>query len=444
MRTLPEEYLRRMKKMLGDEFPSLKEAYRSPAFRGIRFNPLKCTGETLKESLPYPLRDSPFSPLGFYLPGNAERIGSLPLHHAGAFYVQEPSASSAVTVLDPKPGERILDLCAAPGGKSTQIASLMTGKGVLWSNEVVRGRVNALLSNLERIGVRNAVVSCCHPARLCRALAGYFDRVLVDAPCSGEGMFRRSAEAVRDWSPAHVKACAVRQLLILGCAASAVRESGVLVYSTCTFSKEENEDVVSAFLAGHGDFRLEDCGVPFGRPGFLPQTRRIYPMDGGEGQFVARMRRVSPNPCSVRPGEKTEGKDAEMALALYREIFRKDPVGRIEQSRSDFFLAPENFPKTDGLGVLRAGVMLGTLRVGRVEPAHALFMAGNAEDFRNALSLAADSAEAAAFLRGEELNAAGQAGGYCAVLIDGMPVGFGKCSNGRIKNHYPKGLRNVL
>ena len=193
--------------------------------------------------------------------------GRQPLHHAGAFYVQEPSAASAVTVLAPVPGDRVLDLCAAPGGKSTQIAGALQGQGLLWSNEVVRNRAQVLLSNMERMGVRNAVVSSCRPDLLCERLAGYFDKVLVDAPCSGEGMFRREPQAVKEWSLAHTEACAARQLAILNSAAQAVREGGVLVYSTCTFAPVENEGVVSAFLQKHPGFVLEETGLSGGRQG---------------------------------------------------------------------------------------------------------------------------------------------------------------------------------
>lgn len=442
---LPQSFKNKMESMLGGEYPAFLNCYQKPYYRGIRLNTLKCGERTLKASLPFSLEPTPFSPVSYYIPQDAQKVGSLPMHHAGAFYSQEPSAASAVTALNPVPGDRVLDLCAAPGGKSTQIAALLQGSGLLWSNEIVRSRANVLLSNLERTGVRNAVVSSCHPETLCSGLAGYFDKVLVDAPCSGEGMFRRDEQALQDWSREHVEACAVRQLAILRSAAHALKENGVLVYSTCTFSKEENEEVVASFLAGHEDFVLEDCGAAFGRPGFLPQTRRIYPMDGGEGQFMARMRRLSPSSCFVRPGKIPEGSETALALSFYRSVFRTDPEPgtRIRQVRGGFFLVPDDFPEADGLGVLRAGLMLGTLRVGRVEPAHALFMAAKPEELRHALSFASDSAEIAAFLRGEELQIAGPAGGYCAVLADGVSVGFGKCSDGRIKNHYPKGLRNI-
>ena len=182
---LPEEFLRRMESQLGDEYPAFLECYDRPAYRGVRLNTLKCGEGTLRDSVPFELIPSPFSDTGFYADYEGG-FGKLPAHHAGMFYAQEPSASSAVTALDPRPGERILDLCAAPGGKATQIAGAMEGRGLLWANEPVRGRAGALLSNLERLGVMNAVVSCAYPERLCPALGGFFDRVLVDAPCSGE------------------------------------------------------------------------------------------------------------------------------------------------------------------------------------------------------------------------------------------------------------------
>ena len=221
--------------MLGGEYEAFRAEYEKPHRRGIRLNTLKCDAQTLAETLPFPLVPSPFSPLSYYAPADA-RMAAYPLYHAGAFYSQEPSASSAVTLLDPQPGERVLDLCAAPGGKSTQIAALTQDRGLLWSNEVVRSRASVLASNLERMGVKNAVVSSVYPDVLAEKLAGYFDRVLVDAPCSGEGMFRRDPAAVQEWSPAHVETCAVRQLAILKSAARCVRAGGVLVYSTCTFS----------------------------------------------------------------------------------------------------------------------------------------------------------------------------------------------------------------
>lgn len=432
-----------MKDLLGNEYPAYLASFENPPFRGIRLNTLKCSADVLKASLPFPLEPSPFSPLGYLLPKSAEKIGRLPMHHAGAFYVQEPSAASAVTVLNPQPGEKILDLCAAPGGKSTQIAALLGGKGLLWSNEAVHNRAGILLSNMERMGIRNAIVSCCGPDVLCSRLEGYFDRVLVDAPCSGEGMFRRSEEAIQDWSPEHVKSCAVRQLAILESACTAVKGNGVLVYSTCTFSREENEEVVAKFLTSHSDFKLSDCGTTFGRPAFLPQARRVFPMDGGEGHFVAKLVRHSSVSCSVRERNFTEPKDLKPAQELCSRIFQEKPLQHIEKIQDSFYLVPDGFPCTDGLGVLRVGVQLGTLRPGRAEPAHAVFMASKPEELQKTVALSHDSTAIAAFLHGEEIQVPAEMKGWCGVAVNGVTVGFGKCSDGRLKNHYPKGLRNL-
>ena len=440
---LPQAFLSRMQTMLGDEYSQFLAAYDQPHFRGVRINPLKCDRETIEAAMGT-LTPSPFSPLCFYT--QTEKVGSLPLHHAGAFYSQEPSASSAVTVLAPEPGEKVLDLCAAPGGKSTQIAACLMGEGLLWSNEIVKNRAQILLSNMERMGVKNAVVSSCHPETLCSRLAGFFDKVLVDAPCSGEGMFRRDEQAVEEWSPEHVKACADRQLAILHSAKQAVREGGVLVYSTCTFSPEENEGVIRRFLEEEPGFVLESPGVSFGRKAEAMDAVRIYPMDGGEGHFAARLRRVSENPkmpASLKlPAEKGEG--FQLARELLQKVFRQPPKNPVMQAGNRLYLLPDRLPELSGLGVLRAGVEVGEIKGKRIEPAHGLFMATRQEDLQYSVSFPSNSAEIASFLRGEELGVELDApnGSYVGVCVDHVTVGYGKYSSGRLKNHYPKGLRN--
>ena len=440
---LPQAFLSRMQTMLGEEYPQFVAAYQQPHFRGVRLNPLKCNRETLEAAMG-PLQPSPFSPLCFYT--ETEKVGSLPLHHAGAFYSQEPSASSAVTVLAPQPGEKVLDLCAAPGGKSTQIAACLMGQGLLWSNEIVKNRAQILLSNMERMGVKNAVVSSCHPEMLCSRLAGFFDKVLVDAPCSGEGMFRRDEQAIEEWSPEHVKACADRQLAILHSAKQAVKEGGVLVYSTCTFSPEENEGVIRRFLEEESGFVLESPGVSFGRKAEAMDAVRIYPMDGGEGHFAAKLRRVSENPHSPAslklPAEK--GESFKLARELLQKIFRTPLQNALLQAGSRVYLLPEELPELSGLGVLRAGVEVGEVKGKRMEPAHGLFMAAKPKALQFCVSFPSSGEEIAAFLRGEELGIELDApnGSYVGVAADGVTVGYGKYSGGRLKNHYPKGLRN--
>lgn len=443
MITLPNDFIIRMKAMLKEEAEEFLSCYNQPHFRGARLNPIKCTDEILKESLPFPVSPAPFSPLSYYIPPESDKVGTLAMHHAGAFYSQEPSAASAVTILAPEPGDKVLDLCAAPGGKSTQIAALLNGNGLLWSNEVVRSRAMILLSNIERTGVKNAVVSSCRPDILCERLSGFFDKVLVDAPCSGEGMFRRDAQAVSDWSVEHVKACADRQLAILNSTADAVKENGILVYSTCTFSTEENEGVVCKFLEEHKDFILESPNVSFGRPAFdLPFARRIFPMDGGEGHFVARMRRLSQNSCRTVLYVAKQTSAAKQAKSFYRELFRNSLQSEIEQIGSNLLLLPQGVPQLNGLGVIRAGVLLGEVKTNRIEPAHALFMAAKPDELNSVINFTEDSVQMAQFLRGEELEVEENLQGYTGVAANRIMVGFGKCSSGRLKNHYPKGLRN--
>ncbi len=435
---LPQEFLADMKNMLGEEWQSFVASYDEPRYRGIRLNTLKCDLSILRKSLPFALQPSPFAETSFY--AGEEKLGHLPAHHAGMFYGQEPSASSAVTVLAPEPGEKILDLCAAPGGKSTQIAAKLCGKGLLWSNEIIGSRASVLLSNIERMGVRNAVVSSVHPEKLCGTLQGYFDRVLVDAPCSGEGMFKKEPDAITGWSRKNVIACAQRQQSILHSAAQAVKFGGVLVYSTCTFSKEENEETIALFLREHADFSLEPIDVPFGRLAFGMSALRIFPMDKGEGHFVCKMRRIEENSC--RAGEFTLPKTKEDTAVIhdfYSKALNLAPQERLYFSGEKVFLLPDILPETQGLNILRAGVFLGEKKLKRFEPAHAFFMSRHKADCRQTIDLPADSPLLNAFLRGEEIPAETQ--GYTAMCVNGVITGFGKASGGRLKNKYPKGLR---
>lgn len=454
LQCLPPEFLQRMEGWKEFDFEAFCQSYEKPPYRGIRLNRLKCTAqveEKLMSSFDGRLRRAPFSEDSYYLPDGFEGIGKIPLHHGGAFYVQEPSAASAVTVLAPQPGDRVLDLCAAPGGKSTQIASLLQGKGLVWSNEIVKNRAQILLSNMERMGVRNAVISSCHPERLCAGLAGFFDKVLVDAPCSGEGMFSRDPQAIGEWSQSHVEACAQRQLAILKSASQGVKEGGILVYSTCTFSPEENEGVIAQFLDEFPGFRLMECGVSFGRPGRpefgggkeeMSLTRRIFPMDGGAGHFVAKFLRLEENfnfPPLYFPGkEEVEEKELRACLG---ECFSTALKGKVEKFGGFLYEIPEGLPFLQGLGVLRAGVCVGEIKKGRIEPAHGIFAAASPGELARKICLEGTSWEAVAFLHGEEIPCKER--GYTGVVVDGVTVGFGKASNGMLKNRYPKGLRNL-
>ncbi len=439
-----QEFFDRMNS-IGCDTDALREAYSQPPKRSIRINTLKLPLER-RFLLGIELEPLPFSPLGFLVADDDLRLGRSPWHHAGAYYVQEPSAMSAVTVLDPQPGEYILDMCAAPGGKSTQIAAQMRNKGLLWCNEYVRSRATVLLSNIERMGISCAAVSSLHPDRIAETMAGMFDRVLVDAPCSGEGMFRKDDYAIHEWSPEHVAACAQRQAAILDSTAECVREGGIMVYSTCTFSPEENELNIAAFLERHPDFSLEPINDGFGRFGLnlsdkydLTQTRRVYPMDGGEGHFVAKLRRAGERPQSH--GEHNAAPPPAEVSALLDECFTSAPLGDVRTVGDYIYLLPPAYADFGSAPVIRAGLLLGTRKKNRIEPEHALFLAATAESCRNIIRLTPDSAELNAFLHGETIPVDDNIRGWCAVACGDIVTGFGKCSDGTLRNRYPKGLR---
>ena len=463
--TLPQGFIDRMKRLLSDDWAAFLASYDRPLYRGLRVNTLKMTADELIPLLPFAVTPSPFSPDG-YVFDKDHKVGADPLHHAGAYYCQEPSAMSAVSVLAPKPGERILDLCAAPGGKSTQIAAQLQGEGLLWCNEFIRNRALVLSQNIERCGVPNAVISQMDTAPLCERLQGYFDGVLADVPCSGEGMFRKEPDALTDWSEEAIQTCVTRGRHILEAAAKAVAPGGRLVYSTCTFAPEENECQIAWFLQHHPDFTPEAPSVAFGQDGFawervasfadgdtvapacsLTLTRRILPPQG-EGHFVALLRRQGE---TVRESEVPYRKhrspaprrDAVLdeAKTLYESCCRVPRDGTFMAVGDTIRLLPPDLPDTTGLHLVAAGVAVAVRAHNRLEPAHGLFMSMAADDCTQCLSLSPDDPALAAFLRGEEIAIPPSFKGYCAVAAGTAVCGFGKASGGRLKNHYPKGLR---
>lgn len=446
MNNLPQDFLDQMKTLLSDtEYDRFMQDCGKPAFRGIRVNTLKCTEEKLKQLLPYVGSRTPFCENAFYIPPEQDGVGDDPLHRAGAFYVQEPSASSAVTVLDVRKGDIVLDLCAAPGGKSTQIAAALGGEGLLWSNEIVRSRAAVLLSNMERMGVANAVVSCCHPDILCQRLGGFFDKILVDAPCSGEGMFRKDADAASQWSLEHTRSCSERQLSILNSAAAALKDGGTLVYSTCTFSAYENENVIERFLSSHPEFTLADCGVSFGKRS-MDKAVRILPEHGGEGHFAAKLVKLGELYRSDSlPVPEKPFPELRQSLDMYDEILTERIFGeRLKKIGDKVIILPQaELPDMSGLGVLRAGVLLGEIKKNRIEPSHALYMAADREHLRTYIDLPYGNNRLRAFYHGEETDIDSDIKGFCGVLVEGISTGFGKAGGGVLKNRYPKGLRSL-
>ena len=427
---LPQDFLNRMETQLGTEFPEYLQSLERPRAVALRFNPLK--GEM--PSLDFVGENVPWEPMGYYYDPQA-RPGLHPYHEAGVYYLQEASAMSAVALLDPQPGERICDLCAAPGGKTTQIAGRMAGEGFLLCNEINPKRAKILSRNIERMGVANALVTNEHPQRLAERLPGYFHRVLIDAPCSGEGMFRKEEAAVTDWSVETVQMCARRQAEILHSGAQLVRPGGRLVYSTCTFAPEENEQTIEAFLAQHPEFSLEEVCAPWFTQAGTGQFRLWPHKLLGEGHFAAVMRKAE---------AETENIPEEPAQKLPKQwsAFAKDlniclPEGKAISFGSSLYWAPKELPQLRGLKVLRPGLELGEVKKDRFEPAHALALW--LKTCANTENLPADSQEAKAYLHGDVVPAANR--GWCLVQVDGYSIGWGKGDGKVLKNHYPKGLR---
>ena len=425
---VPAEFADRMGSILGDELPAFLQALEEPPCRGIRLNPLKKTGAAARyergERIPWAE--------GAFLLDGASQAGATVLHEAGAFYLQEPGAMIPAAVLDARPGERVLDLCAAPGGKTTQIGCAMRGQGLLVANEPVQKRAQILSRNVERMGIGNAVVTCAWPEQLSSRWPEVFDAVLADAPCSGEGMFRRVPESRVEWTREKAAGCAERQRVILGEAAKMVRPGGRLVYSTCTYNPEENEENVRWFLSCHPDFEpaafsLSGADAPEGFFTCYPHRMK------GEGQFTALFRRKGGgDPGS--PGKSTLPAPSKEETAVFRKEFPTLPVPNL---RFGSLLARlESCPDLSGIRVLRVGLHLGEIRGKVAVPDHAAALSADPPSVP-AVDMTAE--EACRWLAGETLNR--DAAGWILTRWQGLAVGWGKGSEGVVRNHYPKGLR---
>ena len=427
---LPEAFLQRMEAQLGSEYPAFLESLERPRAVALRFNPLK--GE--RPVLPFVGAPVPWEPEGFYYDPET-RPGLHVYHEAGVYYLQEASAMAPVALLDPKPGERVCDLCAAPGGKTTQIAGRMLGQGFLVCNEINPKRAKILSRNIERMGVANALVTNEHPETLASRFPGFFDRVLADAPCSGEGMFRKEEAAVTDWSQETVQMCARRQREILDSAARLVRPGGRLVYSTCTFAPEEDEETVAAFLEAHPEFTPEPVEAPWFVPGENASYRMWPHKLLGEGHFAAVLRKTQGESGEVPacPGEKCPKAWESFAKELDITL----PEGKAVFFGQSLYWAPMELPELNRLKVLRPGLELGTERKGRFEPAHALALW--LKTCAAAESFPPESPEMKAYLHGDVVPSGKK--GWCLVQAGGYAIGWGKGDGSVLKNHYPKGLR---
>lgn len=481
MMNLPIEFEKKMKAFLGDEWDDFLYSYDNNRFQALRFNTLKVQSPEERMRILKVLGISSdkrvsWANEAYYFDENV-RPGKHPYHEMGLYYIQEPSAMSAAALLAPKPGMRVLDLCAAPGGKSTQLATYLGDSGLLVSNEINTQRSRILSQNIERMGIKNAIVTNEDSFVLASHFPGFFNAIQVDAPCSGEGMFRKLPEAIEQWSMENVAICAARQKEILDNAAVMLKPGGVIVYSTCTFSREENEDVIEYFLERHTDFTLEEM-------------ERFWPHKvDGEGHFVAKLVRrggvnelgadydVCEDSCNkvedtglkadrkTKKNKNSKNRKNETKPALTKENMKllsefldetisEDVAAWIKNSRlvmfgEQLYRLPDMEVDIKGLKVQRAGLHIGEFKKQRFEPSHSLALALKLNDAKNLVELTWDDPQTTGFFNGQSVmlsdkQAAECKKGWALVCVDGYTAGWGKVNGTQVKNHYPKGLRNKI
>lgn len=434
-----EQFLKNMQNLLGDEYPAYLKCLDQPARRGFRVNTLKTTSDHLFQKLSISREKSPFADNGYYTDAPSG-IGYTPESLAGTFYMQEPSASSAVTILDPKPGMKVLDLCAAPGSKSTQILEKLKNQGLLVANEIDHRRAQILLENIVRNGAGNAIVLNDDTSVVADTFPEYFDAVLCDAPCSGEGMMRKEKEASLQWTPELVEHCASLQKEILENAYRCLKPGGTLVYSTCTLNTKENEEQVLSFLQRHPDMRMENPQVSFGRPGLYKEKNlnwsvRIFPMDGGEGHFAARMHKDGDPEEHSFSLLKSENIPKDLKQTLVSDLDPSYPYLYLKNGRLYGGTCP--FINTGRCHLLRNQVYLGDVKKGRFEYAYPAFLSSFAH-FRKHYDL--NDEEVKKYLHGEQISASVEKGWY-AMCYHGYSLGGAKSDGKALKNHYPKQYR---
>ena len=460
---LPIEFEKKMKAFLGDEWDDFLYSYDNNRFQALRFNTLKVQSPEERMRILKTLKISSDKKVSwaneaYYFDENV-RPGKHPYHEMGLYYIQEPSAMSAAALLAPKPGMRVLDLCAAPGGKSTQLATYLGDSGLLVSNEINTQRSRILSQNIERMGIKNAIVTNEDSFVLASHFPGFFNAIQVDAPCSGEGMFRKLPEAIEQWSMENVAICAARQKEILDNAAVMLKPGGMIVYSTCTFSKEENEDVIEYFLERYPDFTLEEM-------------ERFWPHKvDGEGHFVAKLVRRGCVDTDLKADRKTQknknskNRKNETKPALTKENMKllsefldetisEDMAAWIKNSRlvmfgEQLYRLPDMEVDIKGLKVQRAGLHIGEFKKQRFEPSHSLALALKLSEAKNVVKLTWDDPQTTGFFNGQSVMLSDEQTaeckkGWALVCVDGYPAGWGKVNGAQVKNHYPKGLRNKI
>lgn len=454
---LPKEFVDQMQEFMGEEWENLYKSYNMDRFYGLRVNTLKISLEEFRKISLFNLSTIPWTRDGFYYE-EGEQPTKHPHYYAGLYYIQEPSAMFPAEVLDCKPGERVLDLCAAPGGKSVQIAAGMKGQGLLVSNDINSDRVKPLVKNLEVCGVRNVVATCEKPEMLAKKFPEFFDKIMVDAPCSGEGMFRKDPEAATSWGKYKNEVCSKMQWEILCEVDKMLCEGGTFVYSTCTFHPDENERMIENFLDKYSNYELDEIkkvnGIDGGRTKWtrfgrdMSGVARLWPHKlNGEGHFVAKLRKK----MSIDKIEVINNKNINFLnpkeLIAFREFeqehmkFKVDE--RILKVGSNIYRIPDGIDDFDRLKIIKFGWYLGELVNNRFIPSHVYLMGINIRDINKRQDFSSTDPDVIRYLKGETLISDGEKG-YVAVTVDGNPLGWAKRNDGVLKNLYPKGWRKMV
>lgn len=448
---LPESYKEKMQQLLGEDYEAYLQSFDQKRYFGLRINTLKWTPEDFDKKL-FECEPVPWCKEGFYYKKGYQPAKD-PYYHAGLYYIQEPSAMSPSATFDVEPGDKVLDLCAAPGGKSTHLGGKLQGEGVLVSNDISVSRTRALLKNIELSGITNAIVTSEEPKKLAKTFEGYFDKILVDAPCSGEGMFRKEPGLIKSWEEYGVKYFADIQRSILPQAAKMLKPGGQLLYSTCTFDPSENEGTIKTFLEEHPEFSLlpiqKSDGIVDGHPEWvngpdeLRYTARLWPHKiKGEGHFIALMQKSSvgledEQTFNVNSASEKELKDFNNFCDNY---LKEKICGELKVVNDKVYRLPNDLPSLKGIRTLRQGWLLGELKKNRFEPSQAFAMGLRMEDVKVSINMSRDDQRVVRYLKGESIEVEGK-DGWVLFCVDGFPLGWGKRVKGRVKNKYAKSWR---
>ncbi len=444
--------MKKMKELLKDEFEDYIKSFDEKNYQAIRANTLKISPHKLKESLNFELEPIDWCEEGFYYNSDI-RPAKHPYYYAGLFYIQEPSAMSTAAALEINEGDRIADLCAAPGGKSTHAAAKLKGSGVILSNDISASRCRALVKNIELCSAGNAVITNESPERLAERFEGFFTKVIADAPCSGEGMFRKDPDAVKSWQDHKSEQCQILQREILNSAARLVCPGGIIAYSTCTFAPAENEQTINDFLDTHPEFKILDInkakGVCDGRPDWIENGRselkkcaRLWPHKiKGEGHFLALLQKDGELEPRDMPkiSAAYKNKIPQDLYSFFRDYINFEISDDIEIHSNSVFKIPQALDLSR-LRTARSGLYLGELKKNRFEPSQAFAMTLKKENVKNSVDFKLDDERVLRYLKGESFEA-NVDDGWCLVLVDGYALGWGKAKNGRLKNKYPSGWR---